>query len=259
MYHQHRFSALDTPYTDELVFGFDQNLLGGNLSSKWVSRFSQAEFARSYGDLQPDGLRYYQMSNAGESRHDSLRISWERQWFRQHLLVSWTWQQSSTSNESYNVVLDEDAAEQRVWLGDEIIYSSELPRQDYNRPQVVKLFYQLQIGENVRFTNFTRYLGTYQALEKSGEERPVPTARQRTDLFTGDLIEESLPVYRQVTRGNELIFDWKLSWYHTIFRKQDLLLELDILNLLDRRIETTADSGNYKLGRQFWVGLEMQF
>lgn len=258
-YNESRFSDLRTPYTDELVFGFDQRLLSGDLSAKWVGRWGHDEFARSYGAVEEDGLRYYSMNNRGSSRHSSFRVSWERAWQKHYLLLSWNYQESSTSHENYDAVLDNEASEERVWYQGEILYRSELPRRDYNRPYTLELLYRGSLPWGVTWTNFVRYLGPYRALENTYEERPLPGAEQRIDLLTGLPIEESLDVYDDVRHGSELIVDWKIAWEGRVAGENRLRLELDLLNLLNRRIESATTPGSYRLGRQLWLGFSLDF
>jgi hypothetical protein len=258
LYSVTRFSDLDTPYTDEAVIGLDQVLWNGQLSLKYILRRGQNEFSRSYGPEQSDGLRYYTMNNLGQSEHRILRLAWERSWTNQSLLISWVYQQSETSNEEYDSILDDEGEEPRIWYRGNIVYKSELPRRDYNRPHVVKLFYHVRLPHGFGFTNTTTFLGSYHSLENSGLNQEVPPALRRIDARTG-AVEESLAVFQDVPRGNEFIFNWKLDWQRTIFSDRKLLLSLEVLNLFDRQVESGTDPGKYQLGRQFWAGLEYQF
>ncbi|PLX79934.1 MAG: hypothetical protein C0616_09800 [Desulfuromonas sp.] len=259
LYNQHRFSDLDTPYADEFVLGIDQKIGGGLFSTKWVGRRSHDEFARSYGPIEADGLRYYEMNNAGSSRHDSVRLSWERSWPNQFLLLSWNVQSSRSSHENYNAVLDNDAGEERVWYRGEIVYRSELPRRDYNRAHSAQILYTVSLPYGFSWSNVTRYLGPYDALVNSNEEQPVPSADQRIDLLTGLPIEESLAVYEDVRYGSELIFDWKITWQHIMFKRYPMSLQLDLLNVFNREVESATRPGTYRTGRQVWAGLNVAF
>jgi hypothetical protein len=253
------FSDLNTPYSDEAVVGVDQALLGGRLSLKYVHRKGEDEFAREYGPVQDDGLRYYSMNNNGSSRHDSYRASWERGWEKHYLLLTWNYQDSSTSNETYDAFLDEEDSEGRVWYNGEIVYRSELPRSDYNRPHTVEMLYMVDLPKGFRFTNFARYLSSYHNLENTWEERPVPDSDRRFDALTGEFVEENLYVYDDVKRDDAVIVDWKLSWLGNLFGHPRVGLHLDVLNVFDRKVESGTNPGEYRLGRQFWAGLDMAF
>jgi len=254
-----RFSGLDTPYSDEVVLGFDQLLLGGQLSGKYVRRRGHDEFARQYGPVQADGLRYYTVNNNGSSEHDSYRLSWERAWEKQYLLLTWTYQESSSSNENYDTVLDDEELQTRVWYQNQIVYKSELPRRDYNRPHAIELLWTTALPGGFSFTNFTRYLSSYHSLENTWEERSVPDSEQRFDFFKGEPVAESLYVYDDVKRGDELVFDWKLAWHGSLFGVPGVGLRLDIFNVFNRKIESGLNPGEYQLGRQVWAGMDFSY
>lgn len=254
-----RFSGLDTPYNDEMVFGFDQSLLGGSLSGKYVHRRGEDEFARQYGPVEADGLRYYTVNNNGHSKHDSYRLSWERAWQKNYLLFTWTYQESTSSNDNYDTVLDDEELQTRVWYQNEIIYKSELPRRDYNRPHSVDVLWTVDLPSGFRFTNKTRYLSSYHNLENTWQEKAVPASDQRFDYFKGEPVAESLYVYDDVKRGDALVFDWKLAWHGTLMGVPGVGLRLDVLNVFNRKIESGLNPGEYQLGRQVWAGLDFKY
>jgi hypothetical protein len=254
-----QFSELETPYSDEAAIGLDQSLLGGRLSVKYVERKGKDEFAREYGAVQPDGLRYYTMNNNGSSRHESYRISWERMWDKHFLSINATYQESTTSNEDYDAALEDDELEDRVWHDGKIIYKSELPRNDYNRPYVANLTYIAELPLGFTFTNFTKYRSGYRNLEDTGEEKAIPEGQRRIDPLTGEEIYEALAVYDEVKQSDVVLFDWKITWQNAFFKKQDLLLNLEIYNVFDEKAHAGSSHNEYEMGRQFWAGLEYLF
>jgi len=254
-----RFSRLDTPYNDEVVLGFDQALLGGQLSGKYVYRRGRDEFARQYGPVEADGLRYYTVNNNGYSRHKSYRVSWEKVWRKQYLLLTWTWQESSSSNDNYDTVLDDEELQDRVWYRNQIVYKAELPRRDYNRPHTLEMLWTTQLPAGFSFTNFTRYLGSYHSLENTWQEKAVPGAEQRFDFFKGEPVAESLYVYDDVKRGDVVLFDWKLAWQGTLLGVPGVGFRFDIFNVFNRKVESGLSPGEYQLGRQVWAGLNFKY
>jgi len=258
LYSVARFSGLETPFTDEAVVGLNQALFDGLLSLKYILRWGRNEFARSYGPEQSDGLRYYTMNNRGRSDHKILRLAWEKAWDNHSLLLSWVYQQSRTSNEEYDAILDDEGDESRIWYQGNIVYKSELPRRDYNRPHQLKLYYHVRLPKGFSFTNTTTFLSSYTSFEDTLDDRTVPPALQRVDARTGT-VEESLSVYADVQRGNELIFNWSFGWQPTAIRDRALSLTLDVLNVFNRRIESGTEPGKFKLGQQFWLGAEYRF
>ncbi len=254
-----RFSRLDTPFSDELAFGLDQALLGGRLSLKYVHREGQDEYARSYGEVQPDGLRYYTLNNHGTSRHDSYRLSWERSWAGHFASLNATYQETTTSNEDYDTTLEADELEDRIWFGDEIILKTDLPRGDYNRPWSVNLTWIAQIPHGFTFTNLTRYRSSFRSLEPTGVLRAIPGGKRRIDVLTGEEIFESLEVYQEAKHEAALIFDWKLGWTLALWGGQELLLSLEVNNVFDEKARAGTGRDTFLVGRQFWAEAEYRF
>jgi hypothetical protein len=254
-----KFSTLKTPYTDEIALGLDQALFGGRLSAKYVHRSGRDEFARAYGDLQPDGLRYFTMTNDGSSRHESYRLSWERSWKKHFLSLNATYQESSASNESYDELLNSAELDDRVWYNGKILYKSDLPRDQFNHPWLLNLTYVGHLPWGFTFVNVTRYRSGYRNLEPTGEKKAVPVGQQRTDPLTGEPVAEELPVYEKVRRPSAVLFDWKIHWQKTLFRRHSLGIDLEVYNVFNARAYTGAAADSFEVGRQFWVGANYGF
>lgn len=254
-----RFSSLATPYADELAGGVDQALLGGRLSVKFVYREGRDEFAKRYGDLQPDGLRYYTLGNDGRSRYRSWRAGWERNWQRHLVSINTVWRSSQTSNEDYDSLIREENLDERLWYGDQIIYRGELPKNQTDEPWEARLTYVARLPGNLTFTNFTSYRSRFKRLENTLVERPIPAGERRIDLLTGEEIVESLDVWDRVTHAQSWRFDWKLSWEQALRRQHRIRLSLEINNVFNERIEADPVRRSYALGRQFWAGLDYSF
>jgi hypothetical protein len=254
-----RFASLATPYSDELAGGVDQALGGGRLSLKFVHREGHDEFAKRYGDLQPDGLRYYTLSNDGRSRHRSWRATWERGWQRHFVSLNATWRSSRTSNEDYDALLSEERLEERIWYQDQIIYRAELPQDQVDDPWEVRMTYIAQLPANLTFTNFTSYRSRFKRLENTLLERPIPSGERRIDLLTGEEIPESLDIWDRVSHPHTLRFDWKLSWEKALRGAQGFRLGLEVHNVFNQRIEADPVRRSYELGRQFWAGIDYYF
>ncbi len=254
-----RFSRLDTPYSDELALGLDQALLGGRLSLKYVHREGRDEFARSYGDVQPDGLRYYTLDNHGSSSHDSYRLSWERGWPRHFVSLNATWQETTSSNADYDTTLEAEELEDRIWYQGQMILKTDLPRNDYNRPWVLNLTYVGRLPLGVTFTNIAQYRSGYRDIEGTGVQQEIPGGQRRIDPLTGEEIFETLEVYETVNFSDAVVFDWRLSWQKDLWPEQQLVVNLEINNVFDKKVRAGGSSDNFLLGRQFWAGMEYRF
>ena len=241
------------------MLGVDQRLFGGRLSLKYVRHDGRDEFVREKGDLQAGGLFYNTLTNAGRSRHESWRATWERSWRRQFLSLNATWQETVTSNEDYDDTAAEDAASNRVWYQGSLIGRSDLPRGEYNRPLLVNLIYSVDLPVGCVFTNVARYRSGFQDIEATGEKRALPGGQREIDPLTGEEIVEAADVYEKVDFGAALVFDWKFSWQSPPSRGQGLRLDLEIRNVFDRRAAIGPQADRYEIGRQFWAGAEWRF
>ncbi len=252
-----RFSHLATPYSDELTAGVDQALLQGRLSLKYVRRDGKDELARDYGPTQPDGLRVYTLTNRGRSRHDSVRLSWERGWSRHFFMANVTWQQSTTTNESYDDILAQEEVSSRIWFDGRVIERGELPRGNFNRPWLANLVYTGDLGYGLSFTNVARYRSGYRTIVDTREDRVVPGEQGWRDPFTGEPISEALPVFREERLSGGVVFDWVLGWHLPAF--PGVLLTLEIDNVFDARLPTGTARNDFEVGRQFWAGAQYRF
>ena len=250
-----RFSKLETPYADELSIGLDQKVAGGVLTLQYLQREGRDEFARSYSPLQPDGLRYYTLNNLGRSQHERYSLAWQRNWTRHFLLLNASWQETKTSNQGYDALLEEEESDSRVWYNGELIYRSYLPAQVQNRPIIVNLVWIAELPSRFTFTNFSRYRSGYRKIIPTGEFYPL----KEFDPESGEAIINAVPVYEEIKSSGKVIFDWKLGWSTPVYRQQLLNFSLEINNVFNSRTQTGGTTTTYEMGRQFWAGVAYDF
>lgn len=243
----YRYSDLKTPYTDETVFGLDQRLFGGVASLRYIERQGDDEFA-THTVVEP---KVYELNNNGHSRHQEYRFAWERRSTRHFLALNATYQETESSNEKYTSELDLEDLEKQVVYRGEVVYRSDLPRNDYNRPWTANLTYSVRLPLGFAFTNVTKY--------RSGYRAPADT-RVNTP--------EGLDIYARIKQPESWIFDWRIDWQKGVGRGQALGLTLEVLNVFDRKVpagpsgdalEPGSSTAGYELGRQFWAGAEYRF
>ena len=250
----YRYTKLDTPFTDEIALGLDQNLWGGRLKLAWIHRKGREEFSQEKTAIQPDGYRYYQLANNGESRHEEYSLEWARSWRNHALMLNVVYQESETTNEEYDETYDLADTEEIVWFEGRLIHRDNLPRDDFNQPWIANLTYTARLPWNLTFTNVTTYRSGYEGLvalssaEKTAHDVPTKYAYKTEDL------------------PESWLFNWFLRWEKMLVNSHILSLTLEVDNVFNQRIEsgdpisTTASSINsYELGRQFWLGVEYAF
>lgn len=236
------YTSLKTPYADEYVIGLEQQLLGGKTTLKFVQRNSKDAFAKTFSDKQSDGIRYYSLNNNGRSRHESYRLSWERQWRRHYLNINGTYEETSSSNESYDDLLNDDDLDEDFFYNGQVMSRSQQPREDFNRPWLLKLLYIGQLPHNITFSSLLKYRSGYQTLQKSG-------------LMHADL---GIPIYEKTKLGGATTIDCKIDWSTRLWARQEVLLSLEILNLLNKK-SAVGEEDEYEMGRQFWLGAQYSF
>lgn len=237
------FQTLKTPYADEYVIGLEQRIFGGKATFKYVRRDGKDEFAKTVGDRQPDGLWHSTLNNNGSSRHESYGLSWERHWRNHSLSINGTYQETTSSNESYEDILEDDDLDEDIWYNGKVLSKSQLPRKDFNRPWLVSLLYTGRLPYGITFSSLLKYRSGYQTLSKTGAVHE--------DL--------GIPIYEKVRYGGAVTVNCTLGWGIRVWSRQQLHLSLDILNLLDKKSVAGESQDNYELGRQFWLGAKYSF
>ena len=245
-----KYSELDTPYSDEWTIGVVQQILGGTLELNYLERKNRDQFAKEKITEVIDGgnASFYVLNNNGSSEYESVKVSWERQWRNHYLNVNYTYSDQDSSNESYDDTFDEDDLVEEIWYDGKIVASDELPRLDYNREHMLNIIYTGRLPWNLTFTNVTRYLGEYDALDKLSNAEKITQG-----------IPNNLTAYEDVTRPDYWIFDWRLDWEESTYRGQSMIVSLEVNNVLDRTPPSGSSDDTYELGRQFWLGMTYKF
>ncbi|VFQ46250.1 hypothetical protein [Desulfoluna butyratoxydans] len=247
------FSTLKTPYADEFQIGVDQRFVGGTLGYKYVRRKGRDQFARTYGAIQPDGLRYYTMTNDGFYDHKSHRVAWGRSFGAHRLNLNVTYQDTDSSNGSYDGEIGDD----RVWYGDEVIYRAELPKSTFNKPWMANVTAVVSLPARMTLTTIARYRGSYTKVESTGKTKEVPDDQGQINPLTGEKVSEEIPVYGERDRPSSVVVDCKLRWKFPLWGQSVFTSTLEVNNLFNKKV--LADGKNYELGRQFWLGGEVSF
>jgi len=237
-------SSLKTPYVDEWSVGFEQDFFGGRLTLNYLDRNGEDSLVYS-NEESSEGDQVRVLTNEGHSDYEEFTVTWERVWNNQHsLLLNGTWQRSFSTNESYDD-LDIEDIEEVVFYNGQKKFLSDLPRNDYNREWSFNLIYRVKLGYGLSFTNVTRYRSGYGG---------IADTKENYEFEDGSKID----IYEDRKYPSSTIFDWKLEWTYDFSDTQLLTATFDIYNVFNRKIYT-GTPGEYKLGRQLWVGLTYEF
>ncbi len=242
---QTRVSDLNTPYTDEWSVALEQKIPAGLLTLSYIQREGEEQLAKQVLRKDENGYIYSEWNNNGQSRHEEVSLTWEQRWESHFLHLNATWQESQASNESYTDLLDFEKMEELVYYNGNLTPLFNLPRSDYNREWSANLIYHVQLGAGFAFTNTTRYRSGYSA---------ILATREKYETEAG----ENVAVYAEVSRPGATTFDWKLTWEHVVGNMGTVTLTTEVYNVFNRKLYT-GTTGEYKMGRQLWVGLECTF
>ena len=259
-----KFSQLDIPYNDEVSLALSHIRWGTRFTLKYVERKARDQVSRAWGSQigqpseAPDQLKpnYYTYYNGGQSDSEiwSLTVS---PMLPLHLGSSWTtfdlaldWSDINSSG-----LNDYTSSIGLLWVDDPLIMYdgsamrySERPADNYNRPWTVRLATTTVIPEwNLAWTNFFRHRSGYRRVAQTGQFVE----------YQGQLLREWL----EQDYGSTLTWDTRISWEKPFTRKQAAFVNLDVTNLLNKRIASTADknSTGYEVGRQFMVEVGYRF
>lgn len=246
------YSKLKTPHSDELVLGLDQKLLGGTAKLRYVNRDGEDQFASQKDAVaREDGVKYLSLNNNGSSRYEEYSVEWERSWGRHFVSINGTYEESHTSNESYDDQFDAIDEVTECWYDGETFSCAELPRQDFNRPWVANFTYSVKLPYAFTFTNYTKYRSGYVGLD-------ALNSAERAAL---GVPEEVARAYQEEKQPESWIFDWRLDWRKDLYRNQGIQLSLEINNVFNQKVPAGAEETiqTYELGRQIWAGMEYYF
>ncbi|WP_193075036.1 TonB-dependent receptor plug domain-containing protein [Pseudomonas sp. FME51] len=259
-----KFSQLDIPYNDELSLAFSHIRWSTRFTLKYVERKARDQVSRAWGSQigqpseDPDQLKsnYYTYYNGGQSDSEiwSLTISpmlplqLRNSWTTFDLAIDWSDINSSGLN-------DYTSSIGMLWVDDPLIMYdgsamrySERPADNYNRPWTVRLATTTVIPEwDLSWTNFFRHRSGYRRVAMTGQFVE----------HQGDLLRE----WMEQDYGSTLTWDTRISWEKPVTRKQAAFVNLDVTNLLNKRIASTADKNSigYEVGRQFMVEVGYRF
>ncbi|MCK4537008.1 MAG: TonB-dependent receptor plug domain-containing protein, partial [Desulfuromonadales bacterium] len=214
-----RLADLDTPYSDEVTIGLDQNLFGGLLNLTYLEREGKDELALTVLEENPEtDYKYSEWTNDGRSKHKEASLTWEKSWDNHYLLLAATWQETNTSNSDYGERADlpdnnDDGIADPVWYQGRIVDREDLPRPDFNRDFVGTLTYIGRLPHDLTFTNITRYRSGYDALANTGDDITLESG-------------EKYDVFDEIERPESWIFDWRLDWQKMITSKHQLVVSL---------------------------------
>ncbi len=244
-------SDLDTPYSDELMVGWLQELGPVHTKLQFVNRESRDGILRIEED---DGLIYYR--NEGRSSTDSLSLDIA---MAQPLTLGATSSNATlglsyrdTSRSSYQASdgYDFEPEEDPIYYKGKVIDEDQLPAWDFNVPIDVRLQTVTHVpGWHLTWSNFFN-------LRQGGT-----VARDSFEDYRDPDTGRDYDIYEDVDFDALLTVDTRIRWEPPIFRQARGYVQLEIQNLLNDSVDySTSDysaqstkgrSANLEVGLRF--------
>ncbi|MGO2235867.1 MAG: TonB-dependent receptor plug domain-containing protein [Marinomonas sp.] len=239
---------LDTPYSDELVFGVIQQVGNVDVTVKYVNRETRDMVTRS---KTASGLNYY--SNFGRSSTDTISLKIEtRKPFefggtKTDGKFSISYQESKTNTLS-DVSYEDEINSKQIYYKGNVIYNSQLPKSDFNIPFSIEFSTSTAIPDwNLVWANRINV--------ESGGKIAQDTGDNYTDL------SGNYDIYDDLEFNSLITLDTSFEWKPVVFKEVEGYFKLSINNVFDDYIDKSTNSGSYSytLGRSTSVEVGMRF
>lgn len=254
--YRYDFQDVKTPYSDELVISLNSKVLGGVAVLKLLAREGRDEFSRETTAVQPDGYRYYRVTNDGYTHYRSVSLSWDKSDERISYGFHITWSETESSNDTYDDSVDAATSTSSIWYDGERRTLSEISqlRENYARPVVASLYLHMPVTRYLLATVKGRYKSSYTTIVRGSG-----TTYAGTIMVDGVNMAEYLDNYEDKKRPATFLVDTRLRWLP--FGNPYLTLTTEINNLFNSRTHTVLDSDDdgIEIGRSFWLGIETEF
>ncbi|MEI7366274.1 TonB-dependent receptor plug domain-containing protein [Pectobacterium sp. 1950-15] len=255
-------SDLNTPYSDEITLGLSQRVMNTVWTAKWVNRQGKDQFGAE--SMTVAGQRYRVMNNEGRTEGNTLSlevqpISPYRFSFAE---VNWKLGAGIAKNKVNSIAYydDTNTDESRVIVDGKLMYKGDMDAMDFNTPWTAFLnvdtyfpAIRLNWGQRVGYTS--GYKGYTPLALNTVCPGGSPACNAEPD-FTGEAKE-----YISTRYDDFISYDWRFSYSQPVYKTQTLDITLDVLNVLDKVVETQQKTNintttvTYKPGRQFWLGV----
>lgn len=252
---KNRYSDLKTPYSDEISLAIHQKFWDGKFSIKWIERDNKNGFTKTYSSIQPDGYKYYSLSNDGKSSHDSLRLSYSKEFDNHSFSINYSKSKTKRTNETYqNLLSDDNESTSIVYYDGKFTESGTLTKKYDTTPNIIKLMYRYNY-KNFTLHTFLKYKTSYKKMEETTQTQEY----LEINPATGDTSYSDVNVYDVVTHSPIVKVDLSLAYDLPIGEKHKVQFKTDIKNLFNKKEGLSTATNKYYLGRSIWFELAYKF
>lgn len=263
-----QFNQLDIPYDDELTLGLTHHYSGIKWAFNYVYREGKDQVIEVKGktlgqtNAQDPTLsnNFTTYTNGGHSRTETYTLTaqpeqaWQLGATQTQFLLALDWSKSKASAPAYNEsgITDSYIENPYIQYDGKFIRYADRPADNYHRPWTARLNTLTQIEPyHLSINNFFRYRAGYSKTENSGKKTE----------YQGKTVN----IWERTRYANAWSWDMRLSWELPLTNNQAPFINLDIFNVLNRKIATTTSNvlgesiPTYEAGRQFWLEVGYKF
>ncbi|WP_299314918.1 TonB-dependent receptor plug domain-containing protein [uncultured Halomonas sp.] len=244
-------SDLDTPYSDELMVGWLQQMGPVHIKLQFVNRESRDGILRAE---EEDGLIYYR--NDGRSSTDSLTLDiamarpWQLGATLNHASLGISYRETSRSSYQGSGGYDLELQKDPVYYQGKLIDKDELPAWDFNIPVDVRLQTVTHVpGWHLTWSNFFN-------LRQGGS-----VARDSFEDYQDTETGRQYDIYEDVDFDALMTVDTRLRWEPPILSRAQGFIQMEVLNLFNDSVDystsdysskaTAGRSGSLEVGLRF--------
>ncbi|MDO4896781.1 MAG: TonB-dependent receptor plug domain-containing protein [Moraxella sp.] len=254
-------SDLKTPYSDELNVGIAQKWLGALWTAKWVRRDGKDQFTGKRADQAVSGVRDWWLVNDGTSKNQNVSLSVQPiapmgfEYADVNWQLNWSWQKSKSNNTHYDTLTTDlvDTADM-VYYDGKIMDYSELPLSDFNTPWKAGLSINTFFPKHhITWVQDLNYTAGHRYLTSKSSDEFTCAGDARCDDWDGIVVRP----YSEDKQSGYFTMDWRFNYEKPLNNGHSLGVNVDVNNVLNKVIVSSQTSSNntYKLGRNFWLGV----
>jgi hypothetical protein len=239
---------LDTPYSDELVFGVVQRIGKVDATLKFVNRETRDMVTRTE---TAEGLDYY--DNSGQSSTDTISLEFKtRQPFEigetqtnAKFTISY---QESKINVLSDVSYEDSISSEEVYYKGRVIYESQLPKMDFNIP------FSIALSTETSFPEW-RLIWANSIHVKAGGTIAQDTREDYSDS------SGNYDIYDDIDFDDLITLNTSFEWKPHLLDEVEGYLKVSINNVFDDYINrsTSTSTFSYSKGRSTSLEVGMRF
>lgn len=270
------WSKLKSPYDDEFMVGFTQDIGAFKVSGKYIHRNGRDQVVRTRAQIEGaptiDGYttNYYFYDNSGKSKTDVIALKIENEKpivfkgieNRFAFAADWTNTKRNKGNYTDTKTQTEKDDEYILWDGD-LVRWSERPADNFTKPYTLKFatYHDWKmLGGKWNWSNLFSWTSSKKVMDYYSKD----------NLPGSDfgLSQAEVRQYKAVRLPSAFTWDTKLGAEYQVYGKNTLFFNIEVDNLLNKRNKIHTDySARYETesdivfgtGRSIWLELGYRF